>query len=255
MAIKFKFKTREEIPAEHQSLYVERDGSWLLDAEGVVEKSKLDEFRNTNLTLAKERDELKQRFDGIDPDEVRKLADEKRALELKAQGHKPEEIEKIVEGRIKILRGELEKQVTGLTSERDQLNSRLTAIQIDQGVITVATKRGLRPTAIPDITSRARMIFKLVNGSPRAFEADGQTVRYGKDGVTPMTLEEWVDSQVSDAPHLFESNSGGGAAGNASGGSARTQKNPFRRESWNLTEQMKLQKSDPNLAARLKASA
>lgn len=258
MALKFKFKSREEIPAEQQPFYVERDGAWLLDAEGVVEKAKLDEFRNTNLSLAKERDELKQRFDGIDPDEVRKLADEKRALELKAQGHKPEEIEKIVEGRIKTLRGELEKQVTSLSTERDQLTSRLTAIQIDQGVITVATKRGLRPTAIPDITSRARTIFKLVNGAPRAFEADGQTVRYGKDGVTPMTLEEWVDSQVADAPHLFESNSGGGAAGNASGGSggsARSQKNPFRKDSWNLTEQMKLQKSDPGLAARLKAAA
>jgi len=257
MALKFKFKTREEIPAEHQSLYVERDGAWLLDAEGAVEKSKLDEFRNTNLTLAKERDELKQRFDGIDPEEVRKLADEKRALELKAQGHKPEEIEKIVEGRIKTLRGELEKQVSSLSTERDQLTSRLTAIQIDQGVITVATKRGLRPTAIPDITSRARMIFKLVNGAPRAFEADGETIRYGKDGVTPMTLEEWVDSQVSDAPHLFESNSGGGAAGASAQphGRGSSGKNPFRRESWNLTEQMKLQKTDPQLAARLKAAA
>jgi len=36
-------------------------------------------------------------------------------------------------------------------------------------------------------------------------------VRYGKDGITPMTLEEWVDAQVADAPHLFESNAGGGA--------------------------------------------
>jgi hypothetical protein len=85
-----------------------------------------------------------------------------------------------------------------------------------------------------------------------------QTVRAGKDGVTPMTLAEWVDMQVSDAPHLFEPNAGGGAAGNASGGGASTRasvKNPFRKETWNLTEQMKLQKSDPALAARLKAAA
>ena len=39
-----------------------------------VDKSKLDEFRTTNITLMKERDELKTRFEGIDPDEVRKLA-------------------------------------------------------------------------------------------------------------------------------------------------------------------------------------
>ena len=101
-------------------------------------------------------------------------------------------------------------------------------------------------------------MFRLVNGVPTAYEADGTTVRAGKDGISPLNLEEWVDALVSDAPHLFESNSGGGAAGNTSGGGGghRPQgKNPFRRESWNLTEQMKLIKSDPQLAARLKAQA
>jgi hypothetical protein len=256
MALKYKIKTREEIPAELQALYVERDGAFVLDAEGVVEKAKLDEFRNSNVALLKERDELKQRFDGIDPEEVRKLAEEKRKLELQAQGHKPEEIEKIVVDRVKTLKADWDKQLAAITSERDSLTSRLTSIQIDQGVITVATKRGLRPTAIPDITARARTVFKLVNGVPQAFEADGATVRYGRDGVTPMTLEEWVDAQVADAPHLFEANAGGGAAGNASGGGGVARvKNPFRQETWNLTEQMKLLKSDPQLAARLKAAA
>lgn len=258
MALKYKFKTREEIPTELQSLYAERDGAWTLDVEGVAEKSKLDEFRATNVNLLKERDDLKKRFEGIDPDEFRRLAEEKRKLELQAAGHKPEEIEKIVVERVKGLKADWDKQLASVTSERDALMTRLTAIQIDQGVITTATKRGLRPTAIPDITSRARTVFKLVNGVPQAFEPDGKTVRYGKDGVTPMTLEEWVDAQVSDAPHLFESNAGGGAAGNGSGGaggSSRSVKNPFRKETWNLTEQMKLQKSDPALAARLKAAA
>jgi hypothetical protein len=125
--------------------------------------------------------------------------------------------------------------------------------------VSEATKRGLRPTALTDITARARMTFKLVNGVPQAFEADGQTARMGKDGVSPMTLAEWVDALVSDAPHLFEANAGSGAAGSGSGGagsaSARAARNPYRKETFNLTEQMKLQKSDPALAARLKASA
>ena len=111
--------------------------------------------------------------------------------------------------------------------------------------------------------ARARNVFRLVNGVPTAFESDGKNVRVGKDGMTPMTLEEWVDTQVADAPHLFESNAGGGAGsgggGDASGGGAaaranRSVKNPFRRDTWNLTEQMKLQKTDPQLAARLKAA-
>jgi hypothetical protein len=256
MALKFKFKTKEEIPAESQSLYVERDGGWVLDVDGAVEKSKLDEFRSNNITLSNQLAEQKKRFEGIDPEEVKKLAEEKRKLE-EAQQLKGGEVDKVVEGRLKTAKTEWDKQFNAVTAERDVLNSRLTAIQIDQGVITVATKKGLRPTAIPDITARARVVFRLVDGAPRAYEADGQTVRVGKDGITPMTLDDWVDQQVADAPHLFESNVGGGATGSSSGGAGnnRSVKNPFRKETWNLTEQMKLLKTDPQLAARLKAAA
>ena len=258
MPLKYKYTGKGEIPAEHAALYVERDGAFYLDAEGVVDKAKADEMRNHNIELRKQIEDRDARFAGVDPDEFRRLAEEKRKLELQAQGHKPEEIDKLVTDRLKTLKADWDKQQAAVANERDALLVRLSAIQIDQGVITAATKRGLRPTAIPDITARARTVFKLVNGAPQAFEADGKSVRYGKDGITPMTLEEWVDAQVSDAPHLFESNAGGGASGNGAGGAAGSQrsvKNPFRKDTWNLTEQMKLQKSDPGLAARLKASA
>ena len=253
MALKYKYATKQEIPAEQQSFYVERDGAWLLDADGVVDKSKHEEFRANNITLA---NQLK-RFEGIDPDAVRQLAEDKRKLE-EAQQLKAGEVDKVIEARLKTARAEWDKQHGVVVAERDALTGRLTAIQIDQAVVNEATKRGLRPTAIPDITSRARTNFKLVNGVPQAFEADGQTARMGKDGITPMTLAEWVDALVSDAPHLFESNAGGGAASNASGGGASARasvKNPFRKESWNLTEQMKMQKTDPQLAKRLRAAA
>jgi hypothetical protein len=258
MALKFRYPSKDEIPAEHVSLYAERDGAWLLDVDGAVEKAKLEEFRATNVALMKERDELKQRYEGIDPDEVRKLAEEKRKLE-EAQQLKAGEVEKVVEARLRAIKGDLDKKLANATGERDALNARLTAIQIDQAVVTEATKRGLRPTALPDITSRARNTFRLVNGVPQAWEADGQTVRVGRDGVTPLSLAEWIDLQVSEAPHLFESNAGGGAAGNpggaGSGAGNRSGRNPFRKETWNLTEQMRLQKADPALAARLKAAA
>jgi hypothetical protein len=248
MPLKYKFATKQEIPAEHQSFYVERDGAWTLDADGVVSQTKLDEFRQNNITLT---NQLK-RFEGIDPDAVRQLADEKRKLEETAQ-IKAGEVDKVVAARLK---AELDKVHAPVVAERDALHGRLTAIQIDQAVVNEATKRGLRPTALTDITSRARTTFKLVNGVPQAFEADGQTARMGKDGTSPMTLAEWVDALVSDAPHLFEANAGSGAAGSGGGAAGnRSVKNPFRKESFNLTEQMKIQKNDPQLAARLKAAA
>jgi hypothetical protein len=255
MALRKKYESLKEIPAEDVRLYVERDGAWHVDVDLREEKARLDEMRNNNIALSKRVADYEKRFEGIDPEQVRKLAEEKQRLE-EAQQLKVGEVDKVVEGRLKTAKTEWDKQFAAVTGERDSLNARLTAIQIDQGVTTTATKRGLRPTAIPDITARARTVFRLVDGAPRAYEADGQTVRVGKDGMTPMTLDEWVEQQVADAPHLFESNAGGGAASNGSGGVGnRSVKNPFRKESWNLTEQMKLQKSDPQLAARLKAAA
>jgi hypothetical protein len=251
MALKYKYATKQEIPAEHQSLYVERDGAWTLDADGIVSQAKLDEFRQNNIALT---NQLK-RFEGIDPDAVRQLAAEKQRLEDE-QRLKDGKFQDVLDARLKTARTDWDKQHGVVVAERDALTGRLTAIQIDQAVVTEATKRGLRPTALTDITARARMTFKLVNGVPQAFEADGQTARMGKDGTTPMTLAEWVDALVSDAPHLFEANAGSGAAGSGGGATGnRSVKNPFRKESFNLTEQMKLQKNDPQLAARLKATA
>ena len=40
MAIKFRAKSNEEIPSELQSLYVERDGAFVLDVEGAVDKAR-----------------------------------------------------------------------------------------------------------------------------------------------------------------------------------------------------------------------
>jgi len=152
MSLKYKFATKQEIPAEHQAFYVERDGAWLLDADGVVSQTKLDEFRQNNITLT---NQLK-RFEGIDPDAIRQLADDKRKLEEAAQ-IKAGEVDKVIESRVKAARAEWDKTHGVVVAERDTLTGRLTAIQIDQAVVTEATKRGLRPTALTDITARARV--------------------------------------------------------------------------------------------------
>ena len=55
MALKFKLKSKDEAPAELQGLYVERDGAWVLDVEGAVEKARLDEARTASAALLKER--------------------------------------------------------------------------------------------------------------------------------------------------------------------------------------------------------
>jgi hypothetical protein len=49
MALKFKHQSKDEMPAQLQSIYVEREGAWVLDVEGAADKGKLDEFRANNI--------------------------------------------------------------------------------------------------------------------------------------------------------------------------------------------------------------
>lgn len=142
-----------------------------------------------------------------------------------------------------------------LTAERDALHARLSVIQIDQAVVAEATKRGLRPTAVPDVMARARHVFGLLEGVPTPLAEDGKTVRLGKDGKSPLSVPEWLDALVSEAPHLFEPNTGAGAAASQSASVTAPPKNPFCRATWNVTEQMRLLRVDPILAAKLKAAA
>ena len=80
MALKYKYRTKEEVPAEQASLYAEREGEWVLDCDGVADKTKLDEFRSNNVALIKERDELKRRFERSESEQVRSIAAERDAL-------------------------------------------------------------------------------------------------------------------------------------------------------------------------------
>jgi len=133
MALKNKYASAGEIPAELKSFYVERDGAWLLDSE------RNEELRQTNITVMKERDALLKRFEGIDPDAVRQLAAEKARLE---------EEQRLKDGKFQeVLADKLKAAVGPVAAERDALTGKLSALLIDQAVVTEATKRGLRPTA------------------------------------------------------------------------------------------------------------
>src|SRR3954471_6467868 len=253
MKLKYKVTNKEELPAEQLPFYTERDGALVLDVDGAIDRTKVDEFQKEKISLLTQLDEVKKRYEGIDPDAVRQLEAEKQKLE-EQQALKAGEVERVIESRLKSYQGVHEKQVKDLASERAALVARLSEIQIDQGVVGVATKKGLHPTAIPDITHRARQVFRLVNGEATPYEADGKTVKVGRDGMRPMTLDEWLERQVEEAPHLFAS-SKGEASGKTEETLADGKRNPFQRGSWNLTEQMLLMKANPALAQRLKAEA
>jgi hypothetical protein len=82
---------------------------------------------------------------------------------------------------------------------------------IDAQARTVAAKLGVKSTALDDVVLRARAIYAMENGVPVPKNEKG--VIFGKDGATPMPIEEWGTELKKTAPHLFEGSNGSGAGG------------------------------------------
>ena len=103
-------------------------------------------MQRQSLALQKQLESNLARFDGIDPEEVKQLKAEKQRLEEERQ-LKAGEVDQVVEARCKVFKATCDKEVATARSEIETLTRQLTAIQIDQGVVVAASKRGLRATA------------------------------------------------------------------------------------------------------------
>ena len=213
--LKFIVDTLEGVDQTVASLYEKQeDGKFRLNVEGAVPREKLDEFRNTNIELLKKVDAFK----GIDAKKYGELvALEKRVTdkELVDAG----KVDEVVQGRISQMKTEHEGVVTQLNEQLGVANRQLESLLIDSAVRVKALESGVLPTAVDDVMLRAKTAFKIVDG--RAVpHSDGKVV-YGKDGVNPMSVEEWIGSLAKNAPHLFGSTQGGGASGSRTGSGGR----------------------------------
>ncbi|HRE06729.1 MAG TPA: hypothetical protein PKX00_14040 [Opitutaceae bacterium] len=217
------------------------DGSgFILDVEGgAVAKSVHDEFRTRNVELMKRLKEV----EGADPGEVARLREENATLQA--------DLEKTRSGK----NADVEARIKAVTLAADTYRTRLEALTIDGAITRVAGSVGALPGAIDDVSTRIRARFKLgEDGQPVAVDTQGNKI-YGEDGH-PLSIEGAVRQLTKQAPHLFKASSGSGASNGPSGAGGRASSaNPWAKGSWNVTEQMRALKADPQAAAQLKSEA
>lgn len=210
----------------------EIDGTFVVD---VVNKSKLDEFRNTNIEVTKDRDTLKSFRDtvaGIVGDDLEAFKTSYAELSTISQQVKDgklkgtDQITTEVENRTKSMREDYERQLQAKANEAKTATetgktweTKYKRTLIDQAVTRAAInpEAGVEPTALPDIMSRAYAVF-VVEDSGNVVPKDGAAVIYGSDGATPMTPDEWVAGLKKQAPHFFKRSAGGGSEGGAAKG-------------------------------------
>jgi len=139
----------------------------------------------------------------------------------------------------------------GMTLGQQMLaqRDRQAGFRLEWEVRKAARARGADQGEIERVVARARSEFVLVNGEARAVAPDGKTVLRRKDGGL-VTVEEWVAGAV---PARARAVGTLGPSPVVVVAAPPAMRNPFKRGSWNLTEQMRLERRDPELAARLRA--
>jgi hypothetical protein len=227
VALKAMLDGLDDVPEALRELYIEKNGKFHLDVEGVVPQDRLREFRDHNIALMKEREELHKKlatFGEIDPahyEEMRKRLEELDDKKMMDEG----KIEELLNARTERLRTDYDTQIkayqkklTDLEGSHHTLADELAKERIDGRLRDVAATTGVRKTALPDLINRGRQVWRLMEGVPVAMQ--GEQLIYGKDPAKPIGMDEWVTSLADEAPHLFEPTSGSGAS-NQSNGAAR----------------------------------
>lgn len=207
MALKGKVADLSEVPEAARSFYVERDGAFFLDVADMAPKDKLGEFRANNIALAKQVEDLKAKYEGVDPEDYANLKSAAAKAKEKDLMSK-DKWEEVFTERVAPMKSNYEKLIKERDDKLAARESKLSQLMIDNQVRADAIKAGARPTAVDDLILRAHTLFKF--DGEKAVAKNGDEPVFGANGE-PLAIGEWIGSLAEKAPHLFESSQGGGA--------------------------------------------
>src|SRR5574337_84483 len=211
MGLKYTIAKLEDVEEAVRPLYVQQGDKFVLDVDGVVAKEKLDEFRNNNIELQKQIEKYKD----VDPVKYRELMAIQKKITEKELLDKGE-VDQLVNLRVAAMRDELEGKLNVSNTELTKAQGQLHVLLIDNVVKSAAIKLGVLPEAVEDVVLRAKGVYVVENGVPTPKGADGKMI-YGKDGSSPMGVEEWLMNLKNSARHLFVGSQGSGAGGGRGG--------------------------------------
>lgn len=207
MPLKYQVDDINTVPEAFRGEYTKDDatGKYRLAVEGAVAKERVDEFRTNNIALQNRLDELKD----VDPKEYRRLLDESRKNKDKKMIDEGK-LEELLNERTHEMKTKLEGDLNAERAEKTKYQQRLESVLIDSELSRAAVEAGCLETALDDIINRGRAVYKLKDDN--VVPMKGESIVYGEDGETPMTMKEWLTKLAKTAPHLFKQSKGGGAA-------------------------------------------
>jgi len=224
MSLKAKLSKAEHaaLPDALREHYTEKDGVFILQADGVVGQdeydaleTKLSEFRDNNRKLHADL----RKFDGVDPEEFKTLK--------ASAGKKPEttdiavQIAQAVEKATEPLTAKLK----GIEEERDKARLQLSDKALEDALWAAGQKAGVLPSAKDEFLFHAKKVFVLEGDQPVAKKGDAVVFSRRRGHVTdPLTPEEWASDPewlMKEKSFLFEKSAGANTPRNQTNGSGQ----------------------------------
>lgn len=196
-----KFET-EAVPEGLENYYQKDDtsGKFRLKVEGVVPeaehrsiKDKVNSFRNDNVALKRQLEEL------VDFESVVTGTDGK----VTKDGVK-NTIETLVQNRVAQMKHTLETQIAEKDEALRKTSTKLEDVLIADVIKSAALTHAVIPGGIEDVMYRARKQFKIDNGNVVSVNAAGDA------NGNPLTIDSFVAGLKQTAPHLFAKSEGTG---------------------------------------------
>lgn len=220
----------DEVPEAQRSLYVKsQDGKYKLEVEGMVDKAKLDEFRDNNLALTKKVEDMSKVMDslkGIDPAKFREYEEQARQINEK-ELIKKGDFETLVAQRTAAMKKDLEDKIAAQAETIKNLEGEKTKAYGERDSYIVESElrkaaehpeAGYNPGVADILLPHVMKEFTVKDGKVTRVKPDG-TVVYGKDS-NPATIHEFLTDMSKDRPWMLKPSSGSGAPGNNGKGSA-----------------------------------
>lgn len=208
------------------------------DAETQALKTSIEALERKNYELISKLKKAKAVPDGVDVEELLEFKRQAEQSKLEAEGNYTE------------ARQALEQQYREASAQKDQRIAELEAKVRELELISPAV------SALADIVHDPDLVLKTkLSADKIEREADGTVVVV--DGYERTPVVDWAKNSLPSWMQKAPKPQGGGAPVGRGGGSeipAGT-KNPFAPESFNLTEQSRLFRTDRDLYDRMKAAA
>ena len=205
-------------------------------------QSELDAMRRKNAELLKEYKDFKESIKAV-PDGV----DVQELLDFKA---KAEQADMEKQGRYTEARQALEQQFREATEAKDQRIAELETKVRELELIAPANN------ALAVVVHDPSIVFKAELLKPNQIEREADGTVVVVNGYERKPIGEWAKTLPSYMQKAPKPQGSGAPAGRSMGGDIPPgTKNPFSKDSFNLTEQSRLFRTDRDLYERLKAAA